>query len=1025
MQKNKRLILAVALLACCGIAFAQGSFTKLNSSVINGVSHDGTHVVGNKSGYTNVSHFCSYVYDVATGETTWATTYDELDYDKSGQYMSITNTGIIVGAMKNKDMLMAIETGDYAPSTDVNKVSRSEDENIQYVPVVSAAVWRNGKTYCLGMGNHTVEELIDETDGTYAVGASEDGSTVIGYLQSSWIKILPCIWTYNANRDAYDYQELALPAGFKRASAIAVSADGKVIVGEGTNDNGTCPIIWTDGTPKYVSLGSEPYSDSHADAVSSNGRFVLMHGNGYGLTSVLVVYDTTTGDKRNISIPNIDDVYQVKGMAITDEGDSYCTISYTTDYREKLFYYDYASSSLADINYYLSALDITINGLTDLSNTKVSAVSSDGKVVAGNSDSFGGWVLTLSETEAAILNAPQIKDFFFSGANEVTVRWLPYANLANDITVKQYKVYVDGSLVANVDADSQVDGVYRCKTTCGYGSHTAYVVAVAEKNGKRINSATSEMLSAYLSAKNNLPLVDNFDDVYLDSNNNPVATNDYWTAKRITGDDGALIKWSLDGNNYENSSPYMCTISIGTTPWQSAMTSPFVTTEQGNKLFVSFYTAYQLVNIADQDLTTDYLDIEYSTDGENWNLIKSLRASDMSAYNWRFVHAPIEGDLSGKPFQIRFLAHGQGRAMLKWNVDCVCLNNEYAGNQTDEAKAIKGDDGKVKIMWHNSLNAYELSRINNTNVLTDYCTGSEGVPLITAVDLKADDVANHVGSYISAVSAFIFDNPYIETTMPTQAEAIVYVDGQEQTRQKFTRAFDEPVSTTVTLANPVKIETGKKYRIAVRIFNYDPLQTPIYYTASTEYEPGHTDLFSEDEGKTWQWLSDVYTSSEDPYIGKCIWPIRAHVTEQPMTMGDNQLNQELIGYNLYRNGEVINDGLIYAAHPFYTDDSYVEGATYSVRTFYKDCTVSDLSLPVSVSTSSIDGIGKGIAYKVSAADGQLSISGDYDNATVYDASGAVVGSASSDITLSHLPQGIYMLRINSGGKVMVEKIVIR
>ena len=146
MQKNKRLILAVALLACCGIAFAQGSFTKLNSSVINGVSHDGTHVVGNKSGYTNVSHFCSYVYDVATGETTWATTYDELDYDKSGQYMSITNTGIIVGAMKNKDMLMAIETGDYAPSIDVSKVSGVEDENIQYVPVVSAAVWCNGKT---------------------------------------------------------------------------------------------------------------------------------------------------------------------------------------------------------------------------------------------------------------------------------------------------------------------------------------------------------------------------------------------------------------------------------------------------------------------------------------------------------------------------------------------------------------------------------------------------------------------------------------------------------------------------------------------------------------------------------------------------------------------------------------------------------------------------------------------------------------------------------------------------------------
>ena len=49
------------------------------------------------------------------------------------------------------------------------------------------------------------------------------------------------------------------------------------------------------------------------------------------------------------------------------------------------------------------------------------AVLQGGKVVAGNSDSFGGWVLTLSETEAAILNAPQIKDFFFSVFNIVFV----------------------------------------------------------------------------------------------------------------------------------------------------------------------------------------------------------------------------------------------------------------------------------------------------------------------------------------------------------------------------------------------------------------------------------------------------------------------------------------------------------------------------------------------------------------------------------------------------------------------------
>ena len=81
----------------------------------------------------------------------------------------------------------------------------------------------------------------------------------------------------------------------------------------------------------------------------------------------------------------------------------------------------------------------------------------------------------------------------------------------------------------------------------------------------------------------------------------------------------------------------MCTISIGNTPWESALYSPFITTDKGEDLFVSFYTAYQLVNTANQNLSTDYLYVDYSTDGEHWTTVKSICAGDIAPYSWRLV----------------------------------------------------------------------------------------------------------------------------------------------------------------------------------------------------------------------------------------------------------------------------------------------------------------------------------------------------------------------------------------------------
>ena len=1026
-MSNKKHLLITGLLLCAGhMAYAQSTYKSFPEATINSVSPNGSYVVGNNLGYDNVTNFSSFVYSTADGKTNWRTEYDEDNYDNTGKFQAVNSNGAIAGAMKDKDHLLAIENGDYIMGQNGKRPNKSGyDADVTYVPIVTAAVWKDDKTYKLGMGNHTIDELGDETDGTYATAISEDGNTVTGYLQSWWMKIIPCLWTYNADSDSYTYQELTLPKGFSRASATGISADGSIIIGEGTKNGYTYPIVWTSATqPTAISLGDSPYSDATAVAISPNGSYVLMHGNGYGVVSKLAIYDTTTGNFAEIALPDADNTYQCKGLAITDSGDVFCTISDNVDYTDKLYYYNKASETLADIDYYLSKAATDISNLPSLVRDKVVSVSADGKVIAGNSSYSGGWVITLASTEAVIITAPQPTAFFYSGYDQVTLRWEACQNVPEGAVINNYKVYIDDQLAATIDAAAATDGKFSYTHTVRTGTHNAYIMATATYNGNEIESATSETISTYLSAKNDLPLYDNFDEATLDPNGNPVPGNDYWRAERLLGDDACLIKWSIDANNYENATPYLCTTSINTTPWSSVVTSPFLTSEDADKLYVSFYTGYTLVNTPDQDLDSDYLDVEYALDGENWMTVKSICADDLDPYSWNFFKVDLDKSLTGKPFQIRFNAHGEGRGTLRWNLDCIGISDVLEGKTPSALKAMENADKSVQLMWHNSIGTYEASYLQSRNVITDFCVGSEGEPLITAIDLEPAQLANHVGEYISGVSTFIYDNPYIETNMATQAEAIVYVDGKEVTRQTFANSFNEPVSSCVKLSAPVKIESGKTYRVAVRIFNYDALQTPAYYQSSEHFVPGKSDLYSEDEGKTWNKLSDVYTTEEERQQGQCIWPIRALITDG--TIDDEPAyDDQLMAYNVYRNGEQLNHTPVFVAHPYFIDQAPVSGATYTVQAFYKDGRVSECTAAVDVTPSAINSLFKGNDITISQNGNALTISGAYDHAELLGTNGTRIAQGHGSMHISNLPAGIYLLRVNANGNSQVQKVIIK
>lgn len=1037
MKIRKFLLCTGMALGSICAATAQGlgnSYSEISSGTVVGMSSDGNYVVGYATGWGDEAQLKSYIYNVADKTMEWKTEYDAADYDKSGQFAAVTSGGIIAGSMKNKDMQLESSSGGYfAPGR--KGTAADGDDDVVYTPIMTAAVWKDGKVFKLGTGTHELTEFTDGTDGSYASGISDDGMFVVGYIQKSWMAMNPCAWALNEDQTAYEYIELSLPDEAGRGSVKGISADGSVAFGEVSLNGNKCPVIWRGlGNPELLTFGAGTYdAGSEADAASPNGQYILLHGNSYTSTPTLTIYDCQAGTYTDIPLPSPNNTYECKGLAIDNNGNAFVSIADYTDYTAYTYYFSMANNALADIDSWLATVAPEELGQPSLKSATVAAMSADGLVMCGNTvSSYGsvgnGWVLTLEGNETVMINAPQITDLFFNSIDQITVKWKALTDVPEGVTITGYRVCVDGEMQPDVAAaEAESDGTMRLSVGVNAGTHEAYVMAVGTSNGKEVVSTASSTLSTSVSSETSLFLFDNFDDATFDQNGNPIAANDNWTALKAYGNESEIINWSLESSNFENNTPYMTTVSISGQPWSSTLTSRFLDATEAKDFFLSFYATCILVNSSNQNLSTDYLDVEYSTDGENWNTISSFNAAELKTYAWNFYTVEMPAELEGKTFRLRFNAHGNGMATLKWNVDCVGINDKLTGETPTGLKVSEGENGKAELTWHNSIGTYEVSYLGNSNILTDYCTGSEGTPLIVAIDPTPEMMVPYAGSYIHSVSAFLYDNPSIVTDKPTKAEAIVYADGEVASRGTFTGTFDTPYSSTIQLETPVKIESGKQYRIAVRIFDYDASQTPVYYQSTDDFIAGKTDLYSEDEGQTWNKLSDVYTSDDELPLGKCIWPIRANISSEVVTDEVKTLDSELLAYNVYRNGEKLNEGAVYAHAQRFTDETATDGAAYSIQAFYKDGRISPLSEPVTFTETAIGSVaateGTPAAYSVTG--NAIEFTAAPDKAELFNLNGRRVASTrGNSLSTAGLPTGTYLLQVTNGRLTEVHKVIV-
>ena len=1013
MDKKLQVILWASLFCSATGIQAQEStaqFEQLKSGIVKAISPNGKYVVGNLTAY-DANMFSSYLWTTDSREQSWQTTYDETNLDKSGKYLYCNDEGLIVGSVKDADM------GKTFPGDDFS------DPYTYYF--TNAAVWINGKLMKLGIGSYTIDDFDEEFDGSYASAISADGSVIAGYVYKGYIPQTPCGWRFNSATNGYDYFNYELPSLDGAGVINGLSADGKIAVGSVSYANVRRPVIWTSPeTCKEITLGisTDPTENwgGEAAAISPNGKYALIYVNSNS-TPKVAIYDIE--NDKTTEVP-LTETYRVTGLTIDNNGNFFCRIQDNSSYDTKTYYYSTNSNMLVSMEYFMQTYAPNLTGTSITSSSVPVSMSADGTSIVGYNDGTQqSWWLKVDKSGTMVPGVSDI-DVYATGIENVAVTWAPLTNIPEGTVLKAYEVYVDGGLAGTINADEAAG-----KSTLKYlfpaksGSHTVYVKTLCVKNGKEIRSDASESKSINIPSSYALPMTEDFEDQSWNTN--------CWNRELVKGNVSDILMWNISGGSaydFENSSYFASVTSISSDPFEATLTSHFFDARNITNPYLVFSGNLTYVNTVPKDLSTDAFDVEYTLDGETWNKIYTIQGADVKPYVWNFYKVDLSA-LSGKVFQLRFNAHGEGKAQLRWGIDYVTVGSELtAAPEGVRANYLK--DGITDLTWKNSFGAYEESYLVNSNVIPIYNIGNGGQPLITAIDLPAAKLVNHVGEYITSVSSFIYDDPSMNSAKKTQAEAIVYADGVEVSRQ----AFDEnvaqnPASSTVTLTTPVKIEAGKNYRVAIRIHDYDGQQSPLYYQANEKgYIAGTTDLYSEDEGKTWQTIYDFNKSNLEEARAWCIWPIRANITETATPATTAQIDSKLLAYNVYRNGVQLNTAPIYAGYMKFRDEAAIENAQYTVQAFYADGRVSALSQPATIIITAINNqlANNAISVKADAKAKMISINGKFDEAELININGqSIAKTTSSNLITAGLNMGVYILKVAQNGKTATYKMVVK
>lgn len=1013
MKKQFALLLTVAIGLGVSQLCAEEYYREMSGGIATGVSHSGRYMTGSNQdkkfwmGPQDVWGMDSYLWDTQTNEKVFSTSCGYDNMEEGGCFLGVNDNGIVVGYYKD-------------PAYKITAVAGGEQG---FEPVDCAAYWENGVKHSLGIGNLELPSCTKFSDGTQAIAISDDGNTIVGTVTTASHSVA-CRWIKQED-GSWKFEELPVPAeeGVVVTSAVptGISADGSVISGYvALEANGTAAVYWMNGNlfpiPLMVSDAKDPNKTglyNQAVSVSANGEYIGV----YFDSNMPAVYSVAEGKYTLLEFSNDIKVSNVKYLGVNDNGDAVCNLNIqliSSTKEDNLIYLNDMGKTLT-FDYFSKVLAPSVT----LNKVKLMSITNDGKVFSGAKNGIC-WSMGITDEEVEFPASPKQLQCKMTGLRKVELTWEAVDNLTKTWNVKEYKIYQNGKAFATVPyAPYAKDYLYTVNDS-ETGKLTYYMTIVYENEaGVTIESPHSDLSFLMVCPEFNFP-----ESLY----GADIWNSHYWSKTyQIPYDELNHCSWGEWQKLYGflGGPVGTCTVT-SMEPYSLAVEShPMDATDVHENIYVSFPRRYIRQENSITDFSKEYLSLEVSTDmGKTWQEARTWCGDELN-WKWDFDYADITDLAAGKIFQLRLRRHGEGKAQFTTLVDYLTINT-VVGKKAVGITSFDKDDENIELIWKNNAGAYDLNYMGNAfgNALV-LAAANEGKPFIGANLFGEDKLKPFDGKYISGITTAInwydsatADNPQID------AKILIWEDDKLVREQEITdkRTNQDYI---IPLDEPYLIDASKKVKIGISIDNYPETEIPLLYVNSMTYVNGKSDLYSEDGGKTWSTLEEAWMNTEVPDDGIGSWRISANITDTPGLSEGADVDRTLTGFNVYRNGQKINDELVWYLEGRYITPKVEGESEYQLLPIYKESGVGPMSDSYKFSYSGIVGVAddnKDITMRQHGS--TIELSGDYTRAAIYTVAGCMVGYVSgSEFSIANLCNGIYLLRVERGNTVRTFKFV--
>ena len=329
----------------------------------------------------------------------------------------------------------------------------------------------------------------------------------------------------------------------------------------------------------------------------------------------------------------------------------------------------------------------------------------------------------------------------------------------------------------------------------------------------------------------------------------------------------------------------------------------------------------------------------------------------------------------------------------------------------------------IYLRWHDGYN-YKAGGLTN------------GGAFFAGACWFASDLKGYGNLALSDVEVYINQIP--------EALFLLVYENNTLVRQQFVPNLKQYSFNTIHLEEPLKIDEGKNLRVAVYI-EQNEITVPLGYDRGPA-RSGRGDLYSSD-GITWQTMEDSGSEVDANWnisIGLSPYSNVLPGTEkkaakklpafQPKRMANADMTFKAVdtkgeassdknvfeGYNVYRNGECLNNEL--TTDTVFTDtkaysDKYL---TYQVSAVYS-VAGEKFSDKVTIIATGIDGVNGQNGVTIKVEDGQLIVLGAHngDRITVASADGKLIASAIATddyrqtVSLAAATTGTYIVKVGN------------